>query len=63
MALPDGAKRTVHKGWEEVYVPPVIPPPVEPTDLVPITDLDEFAQLAFRGTQRLNRIQSKVREK
>lgn len=29
--------------------------------LVPITDLEPWAQLAFKGTKRLNPMQSKVR--
>ena len=29
-------------------MPAVIPPPLVPSDLVPITAFDEFAQLAFK---------------
>lgn len=62
--LPPGAVQTYHKdkGYTEVYVPPVIPPPLEESELVPVTELDDFAQLAMKGTKRLNRIQSKVFE-
>lgn len=42
-----------------------IPPPKLNRDkdgegLVPITDLEAWAQLAFKGTKRLNPMQSKV---
>ncbi|CAN0236181.1 unnamed protein product, partial [Laminaria digitata] len=42
-----------------------IPPPKlagrkDGEDLVPITDLEQWAQLAFKGTKRLNPMQSKA---
>jgi len=58
--LPEGTTRTNEKKYEEVYVPPVIPPPAPKSSLVPISEFDDFAQLAFRGMTHLNRIQSKV---
>jgi len=60
-ALPVGTRRQVFKGYEEVKVPavkPGVPPPGEPT--VYITDLPEWAQLAFEGYTKLNRIQSRI---
>jgi activating signal cointegrator complex subunit 3 len=60
-SLPKGTKRVVHDQWEEVIVPaPSDPPPSQLTPLVPITDLPDWAQLAFRGMATLNRLQSKV---
>lgn len=61
-ALPEGTTRTHGKGFEEVYVPPVRPRPIAPGDLVPTSEMDEFAQLAFKDTPTLNRIQSAVFE-
>ena len=60
-SLPKGTKRIVHDQWEEVIVPaPSDPPPSQISPLVPITDLPDWAQLAFRGMPTLNRLQSKV---
>ena len=60
-SLPKGTKRIVHDQWEEVIVPaPNEPPPSQITPLVPIADLPDWAQLAFRGMKTLNRLQSKV---
>ncbi|GIL81339.1 hypothetical protein Vretifemale_10405, partial [Volvox reticuliferus] len=60
-ALPKGTVRKTYKGYEEVLVPaaPKAPPPAE-NELVRITDLDEWAQLAFPGYKTLNRIQSRI---
>ncbi|KAG9154776.1 hypothetical protein Leryth_014281 [Lithospermum erythrorhizon] len=43
-ALPQGTVRKHHKGYEEIE----------------ISELDDFAQAAFRGYKSLNRIQSKI---
>eukprot|EP00026_Physarum_polycephalum_P000144 Phypoly_transcript_00144.p1 GENE.Phypoly_transcript_00144~~Phypoly_transcript_00144.p1 ORF type:complete len:2136 (-),score=361.95 Phypoly_transcript_00144:17-6424(-) len=58
--LPEGTTRKSYTKFEEVLVPAVIPPPLVPSDLVPITAFDDFAQLAFKGYKNLNRIQSKL---
>ena len=58
-ALPAGSKRTEHKGYEEVYIPPTIPAQYEKEDLVPISSLDAWARPVFGTTTHLNRIQSK----
>jgi hypothetical protein len=61
--LPAGAKRVVNaeKGYEEVTIPAAkrLPKP-EPDELVNVGELEKWAQLAFQGTKRLNRIQSMV---
>ena len=59
-ALPAGSKRTEHKGYEEVWIPPMVQSPFEQADLIPITELDAWARPTFQGTTHLNRIQSKV---
>ena len=58
-ALPAGSRRTEHKGYDEVYIPPMAASPFDPADLVPITALDAWARPTFPGTTHLNRIQSK----
>lgn len=59
--LPAGTKKSVTPGFEEVDMPAAqkldAPPP---GGLVEIELLESWAQLAFPGTQRLNRIQSAV---
>jgi hypothetical protein len=60
--LPAGAVRKTSVGIEEVF----IPAPKRPTfdhlkdELIPIESLEPWAQEAFKGTKRLNPIQSKV---
>ncbi|KAM1340459.1 hypothetical protein ACFX2H_038850 [Malus domestica] len=58
-ALPQGTVRKHHKGYEEVIIPPTPTAQMKPSEkLIDITELDEFAQAAFRGYKSLNRIQS-----
>ena len=57
-ALPLGTKRTQHKSYEEVFIPPIIPPPIDRSKLIPISKFDQFAQIAFPKTSHLNRIQT-----
>jgi hypothetical protein len=59
--LPAGAERKIGQGFEEVSIPAAkrLPKP-EPDELVDILSLEKWAQLAFPGTKRLNRIQSRV---
>ena len=45
----------------QVHIPPPkLPGGKDGDDLVPITDLEQWAQLAFKGTKRLNPMQSKA---
>ena len=59
--LPAGTRREMHKGWSEVFVPAPNQDSLEkdPT-LIPVTDFPDWAQLAFKGTTSLNRMQSQV---
>jgi len=59
-SLPEGTTRVNKPGYEEVMVPPVIPEPIVKEDLIPISTFEDWAQVAFHGTKRLNRIQTKV---
>eukprot|EP01027_Heterolobosea_sp_BB2_P026939 GEZU01042062.1.p1 GENE.GEZU01042062.1~~GEZU01042062.1.p1 ORF type:complete len:2174 (-),score=564.16 GEZU01042062.1:67-6525(-) len=58
--LPRGTQRHFFDGWEEVHIPPVIPEPPREEELVPITEFDEWARVAFPGVKYLNRIQSRL---
>jgi hypothetical protein len=56
-----GTERKLGVGFEEVFIPaPSRLPKAENKDLVDILSLESWAQLAFKGTKFLNRIQSKV---
>ena len=59
--LPAGSTRTQHKGWEEVHVPALkAKPPRDGEKHVEIKDLPDWAQLAFKGFKKLNRVQSRL---
>jgi len=59
--LPTGSFRTPHKGYEEVHVPALKAKPYETGEkIVKISDMPEFARLAFDGMTQLNRVQSRV---
>ena len=59
--LPAGTTRKTTPGTEEVFIPaPPRPSPIRDDETVAISSLESWAQLAFRGTERLNRIQSAV---
>ena len=59
--LPEGSYRKQRKGYEEVHVPALKPKPYDANEtLVPIERLPKYAQGAFKGFQRLNRIQSRL---
>ncbi|XP_071957193.1 activating signal cointegrator 1 complex subunit 3-like [Antedon mediterranea] len=61
MILPEGHEKYSNKIYEEVRIPPSLPPPTSIGEhRVPISELDEIAQLAFKNTRALNRIQSVV---
>ena len=58
--LPDKTWRAMKKGYEEVHVPAVRSVVSSDEVLVPITDLPDWTHDAFKGMDKLNRIQSKV---
>jgi len=59
--LPPGSYRTQKKGYEEVHVPALKPKPfAENEKLVKVADMPEWARPAFKGMDKLNRIQSRV---
>ena len=58
--LPEGSFKRSKKGYEEIHVPPPKSKEIKAGDLVPITDLPEWARPAFKGAQNLNRVQSKL---
>jgi activating signal cointegrator complex subunit 3 len=60
-ALPAGATKTFGSGFEEIHVPAQKKAsPLPPAGLVAVDTMEEWAQLAFKGTKMLNRIQSEV---
>lgn len=63
LSLPVGFQQKQNKIYEEVHLPPSSSAPANiGSELVPISMLDEIGQMAFRGTKKLNRIQSVVFE-
>ncbi|KAK3734227.1 hypothetical protein QZH41_012947, partial [Actinostola sp. cb2023] len=59
--LPSNAKRKILKNYEEVSIPHSENAPVQAGErLIPIKELDEIGQVAFKGMKTLNRIQSIV---
>eukprot|EP01138_Halocafeteria_seosinensis_P016461 gb/GECG01016792.1/.p1 GENE.gb/GECG01016792.1/~~gb/GECG01016792.1/.p1 ORF type:complete len:2228 (+),score=336.86 gb/GECG01016792.1/:1-6684(+) len=59
--LPKNSWRAQKKGYEEVHVPAKDPTPfAEGEQQIAIKDLPEWAQPAFSGMQKLNRVQSKI---
>lgn len=61
LTLPESTKRTYFKGYEHVYIPAHAKKSLAANEaLVPISDLEAFAQTAFRGMTHLNRLQSKL---
>ena len=61
MSIPEDAQRKNDSVKEEIVIPhtSTAPPPVG-NNCVKISELDDTAQVAFRGTTSLNRIQSVV---
>ncbi|CAA3010416.1 D -box ATP-dependent RNA helicase D 12-like [Olea europaea subsp. europaea] len=58
-----GYYRNHKKGYEEVRVPTLKPKPLATGEkLVKISDMPDWAQPAFEGMRKLNRVQSKVYE-
>jgi len=61
--LPPGSTRAQHKGYEEVYIPPMKKVEIDESELRLVSEsFDSFAQQAFPRTKTLNRIQSRVYE-
>ena len=58
--LPQGSFKRAKKGYEEIHVPAPKSKPVTTGELVPITDLPEWARQGFPGLKTLNRVQSKL---
>ena len=59
-ALPEGTVRKTGRGWEEVKVPPTPKVAGSAQRRMPISELPEYAQLAFAGVKELNQLQSAV---
>ncbi|GAA5859336.1 hypothetical protein JCM8547_001990 [Rhodosporidiobolus lusitaniae] len=58
--LPEGSFKRSKKGYEEVHVPAPKPAPLKEGELVPVTDMPEWAREAFKGNPTLNRVQSRL---
>jgi pre-mRNA-splicing helicase BRR2 len=58
--LPDTSWRATKKGYEEVHVPAVRTVIPKGEKLIPIKDLPSWTHNAFKGMDKLNRIQSKM---
>ena len=58
--LPQGSFKRSKKGYEEIHVPAPKSKPVTTGELVPITDLPEWARQGFPGLKTFNRVQSKL---
>jgi len=58
--LPQGSFKCAENGYEEVHVPTPESKPVATGELVPITDLPEWARQGFPGLKTLNCVQSKL---
>ncbi|GAA6018807.1 hypothetical protein JCM10207_000247 [Rhodosporidiobolus poonsookiae] len=58
--LPEGSFKRSKKGYEEVHVPAPKQAPLKEGELVPVTDLPEWAREAFKGNPNLNRVQSRL---
>ncbi|PJF17760.1 hypothetical protein PSACC_02423 [Paramicrosporidium saccamoebae] len=56
------SKKISKPGYEEIHIPAPSPRPLEAGEkLVPIATLPEWAQLAFAGVEKLNRVQSRLK--
>lgn len=58
--LPDTSWRAMKKGYEEVHVPAVRSVIPKDERLIPISELPTWTQAAFKGMEKLNRVQSKM---
>lgn len=59
-ALPAGTTRVVRDGYEEVSVPPILSDKASLAKRMPVSELPEHAQLAFKGVTSLNQLQTAV---
>ncbi|KAG1703577.1 hypothetical protein DVH05_007521 [Phytophthora capsici] len=63
LSLPASTKRTHYKGYEHVFIPAHAKKALGKEEkLVSISSLEDFAQTAFHGITKLNRLQSKLFE-
>ncbi|KAJ0395648.1 hypothetical protein ATCC90586_003056 [Pythium insidiosum] len=61
LTLPEATQRTHFKGYEHVFIPAHAKKQLSKGErLVPIAQLEPFAQTAFDGVTHLNRLQSKL---
>ncbi|ETL25320.1 hypothetical protein L916_20813, partial [Phytophthora nicotianae] len=61
LTLPSNTKRTHYKGYEHVFIPAHARKALGKEEkLVSISSLEDFAQTAFHGITKLNRLQSKL---
>jgi activating signal cointegrator complex subunit 3 len=59
--MPAGTEKKTGPGFEEIHIPaPKAPDSSDVSDLILVSALDGWAQLAFPNTKYLNRIQSRV---
>jgi pre-mRNA-splicing helicase BRR2 len=59
--LPEGSFKRLKKGYEEIHVPALKAKPMASDErLIPIEELPNWAQIAFKNAEKLNRIQSRV---
>ena len=58
--LPQGSFKRAKMEYEEIHVPAPKSKPVATGELVPLTDLSEWARQGFPGLRALNRVQSKL---
>lgn len=58
--LPEGSFKRSKKGYEEIHVPPPKSNASSEKEQVPISDLEEWMQPAFKGARSLNRVQSRL---
>mmetsp|Transcript_35097 Transcript_35097/g.59441 ORF Transcript_35097/g.59441 Transcript_35097/m.59441 type:complete len:2046 (+) Transcript_35097:92-6229(+) len=60
--LPKGAEVKTEKGVTEVYIPPKIQDPAKKIERVKISALPDYAQVALKGIESLNQVQSRCFE-
>ena len=61
IVLPENVERSDNKLFEEVKIPATDPPPLTiGSNRIKVSSLDEIGQIAFKGCDELNRIQSVV---
>jgi hypothetical protein len=58
--MPEGARHQDTQEFESVWLPPKRPPYRSDDSLVPVTEFEPWARTAFKGYEKLNRIQSSV---